>query len=359
MRIALMVRGYIPAPRPGDMVYAPIDLATAIAEGLQKRKHQVTFYGPEGTHLNVATETCGMRPLVSNNQSFQDLLHNIELQMHYVPMLWDLKLARDMFEQAKRGKFDLLYFHHPEVALPFIKKYPEVRVAYTLHDPIYDWYKEVLDLYMTPNQHCISISDSQRKPAPELPYAATVYNGIDTEQFPFSENEGDYLIFAGRIVPEKGLKEAVEVARKSEEKLIIAGPIFPGTQRYFDRYVKPYLNDSIQYVGYIDRDKMQDYYKRAKALLMPIQWEEPFGLTMIEAMACGTPVIALRRGSVPEIIEDGKTGFITDNVNEMVLAVKELYRINRKDCRDHVCKYFTIDIMVKNYEETFKKILSA
>ncbi len=357
MKIAAMVRGYIPAPRPADMVYAPIDLAVSITEGLAKLGHDVTYYGPKGTNLNIPTENCGLRPLASDNKSFQDILHNTDMLMHYVPMLWDLKLARAMFERAESGEYDLLYFHHPEVAYPFAVKYPDVPVVYTVHDPLYDWYEESLELYKTPNQYRISISNNQRKGAENIEFIDTVYNGVDTDAFPYTEKAGDYLLFAGRIVPEKGVKEAVEIARRSGEKLIIAGPVFPNSQKYFNKFVKPFLNDKIKYVGYIARDKLADYYKNAKALLFPLQWEEPFGLTLIEAMACGTPVIALRRGSIPEVVEHGKTGFVVDSVNEMVLALQDINKIKRADCRAHVCKNFTIDTMVHGYEEAFKKVL--
>ncbi len=149
-----------------------------------------------------------------------------------------------------------------------------------------------------------------------------------------------FLLFVGRIVPEKGVKEAIEVAKKSRQRLIIAGTVFPANRKYFNEHVKPHLNDKIKYVGYIERSKLLDYYQQAKALLMPLQWEEPFGMNMIESMACGTPVIALRRGSVPEVEVHNQTGFIADSIDEMAGYVAKLKTIDRTACREHVVKNF-------------------
>jgi glycosyltransferase involved in cell wall biosynthesis len=139
--------------------------------------------------------------------------------------------------------------------------------------------------------------------------------------------------------------------------LIIAGPIFPDNRVYFNKYIKPHLNEKIRYIGYIDRDKILTYFQQAKAMLMPIRWEEPFGRTIIESMACGTPIIAIGRGSVPEIVVDGKTGFVVKSVNEMIKAVGRLDTINRADCREHVVKNFSNQRMIDGYEDVFKKVL--
>jgi glycosyltransferase involved in cell wall biosynthesis len=214
-----------------------------------------------------------------------------------------------------------------------------------------------MELYASPNQHYISISDNQRADAPDLPYAATVYNGIDTDLFAFSEEHDGYLLFTGRIVPEKGVKEAIQVAQQSGQRLLIIGPTYPEYQDYFDTQVKPHLNERVLYLGFMEREHLTKYYQMAKALLFPIQWEEPFGLAMVEAMACGTPVIALRRGSVPEIVKHNKTGFVVDSLAEMAASVDKLDKISRQDCRTHVEKYFSTEHMVDGYAKAFKKLL--
>lgn len=360
MKIATMVRGYIPAPRPKDMVYAPIDLAVEITNSLNNKGHRVDYFGPMGTVLDKedAVETRNLRPLVHDNAEFRALIEDIGQLSHYNPAMWDFYFAQEMFARARKGVYDILHFHHPEAAQPFVKLYPDVPVVYTLHDPIEGIRKEIFELYRTPNQYCVSISNNQRRTAPDLPYAATVYNGIDVEQFNFGKEEhDDFLLFTGRIVPEKGVKEAIQVAQQTDMRLLIIGPLAKDSQEYFDQHIKPHLNEKILYLGFIERDEIARYYQKAKAVLMPIQWEEPFGLTTIEAMACGTPVVVMRRGSMPEIVEDGRSGYIVDSVAEMVEAVKKVHLLHSKDCRQHVLDNFTSELMVDGYEQVYKDII--
>jgi len=359
LRIATMVRGYLPLPRPSDMIYAPIDLAGSLAEGLSAKGHRVDFFGPTGSEsATAAILTQNLRPLATNNQEFQALLAGGEELRHYVPSLWDNYLAEEMFRRAVTGEYDILHFHHPEIALPLARRYRDVPVVYTLNDPVYPWYKEIFELYHSPNQHYVSISNNQRRDAPDLNYTATVYNGIDTDDFRFSAEHEDYLLFAGRIVPEKGVKEAIAVAEATDHRLLIIGPVAPGAQGYFDQYIKPYLNDKILYLGFIERDKILPYYQKAKALLLPLQWEEPFGLTAIEAMACGTPAIAISRGSMPEIIKNRKTGYLVNSVGEMIDAVGKVNKLDRRACREHVKTHFSLKQMVDGYEAVYHKVLA-
>ena len=217
-------------------------------------------------------------------------------------------------------------------------------------------YKEVFELYGSPNQHFVSISNNQRRDAPDLNYAATVYNGVDTEAFTFSATHENYLLYVGRIVPEKGVKEAVQIAEATDHRLLIIGPVSPSAQGYFDQYIKPYLNEKILYLGLIEHNQLLPYFQNAKALLLPLQWEEPFGLTAIEAMACGTPAIAIARGSMPEIIKKGKTGYVVASVGEMIDAVGKVNKIDRRACREHVKANFGIRQMIDGYEKTYRQI---
>ncbi len=362
MKIAMMVRSFIPIPRPGDMIYAPIDLVMAIAKGLGARGHQVTVFAPMGTEFfaeNVTIETMNLRPLVRNQADFDSLINGSEQLAHGQPWLWDQYMVNEIYKRADRGEFDLVHLHHPETALSGAAAHPNVPTVYTLHDPIFGWYKELFELFASDNQKFLSISDNQRRDAPDLPYLATAYNGTDISMFNFSETHDDYLLFVGRVNQEKGVKEAIQVAKESGHKLFIIGPTHVANKDYFDRYIKPELNQDILYLGRMDQDQLTTYYQKAKALLTPVQWEEPFGLTTVEAMACGTPVISLRRGAAPEIIEDGKSGYVVDSVSEMVEAVANIDKIKRKDCRKRVEDVFTHDRMVDRYEDAFYDLISG
>jgi glycosyltransferase involved in cell wall biosynthesis len=359
MKIATMVRSYLPVPRPADMIYAPLDLAEAISEGLTARGHSVTLFGPTGTKIQTRTESLNLRSLAGSREEFERLMSNPDYTSHNYTGLWDLYMVKEMFERARAGEFDLIHLHHPETGLPFANLYPDVPVVYTLHDPVAPWWREVLEMYESPNQFYISISDNQRLPAPDLRYISTVYNGIDTRQYasPTDTTKDDFLLFVGRIVPEKGVKEAIQVAKMTGDRLLIIGPTYPDVQGYFDQYVRPELNERILYLGFMERDQVIKYFQKAKAMLFPVQREEPFGMTMVEAMSCGTPVIALRHGSIPEVVTDGVSGYVVDSLTEMAAAVNRIGEIDPQDCRNHVEQHFSLGHMVNNYIAAFQKVL--
>jgi glycosyltransferase involved in cell wall biosynthesis len=228
-----------------------------------------------------------------------------------------------------------------------------------MNDPVYPWYKELFEMYNSPNQHFVSISNNQRRDAPDLPYAETIYNGVDLDAFAFSPDAEDYLLIAGRVIPEKGFKEAIELAKTTGDRLLMIGPVYPDQQGYFNQYIKPHLSDKILYLGMMEQAQLVKYYQKAKAFITPIQWEEPFGLTAIEAMACGTPVISLNRGAASEIIVQGKTGFVVASMGEMADAVRRVGEISRAECRLHVEQNFSNELMVDRYEKVFRKIVST
>lgn len=345
-----MARGYLPAPHPGDMTNAPSDIAVAEATGLARSGHDVTFFGPKGTRLPlVKVRSAGLPAMVHGLRDLGAILEAESKSSHNLLGLWDQYLAYDMLMRASRGEFDVLHFHHPEAALPFARLFPEVPVVYTIHDPIDHWFREALTRYGSPNQFVVSISDKQREPAPKLPYLATTHNGIDTRLFSYCDEGEDYLLFCGRITAEKGVREAIEVARRTGARLYIVGAVYDGQRHYFETQVRPFLNDRIQYLGFMERTAIVELYQKARVLLFPVQWEEPFGLTMIEAMACGTPVIATPRGSVPEVVRDGVTGYIRRDIDEMAEAVGRVDQLRRSDCRTFALRQFSNTVMVKNY----------
>jgi glycosyltransferase involved in cell wall biosynthesis len=184
----------------------------------------------------------------------------------------------------------------------------------------------------------------------------TIHHGIDIQQFDFRPDPEDYLLFFGRIHPDKGTREAIEIARACNRKLLIAGII--QDEEYYQRHVVPQLRDGkVEYIGSVGPAERNTLLGRACAMLHPISFDEPFGLSIVEAMACGTPVIAFNRGSMTELIVHGKNGFLVDSLDAAIEAVCEIGKIDRNYCRQHVEKYFTADRMVEEYVEVYNRIL--
>ena len=200
----------------------------------------------------------------------------------------------------------------------------------------------------------VSISDADR--SADLDYIKTIHHGINIKQFDFQPAPSDYLLFFGRIHNDKGARQAVEIAGACDKKLILAGII--QDQAYYDRYIDPCLdNDKVMYAGSVGPVERNRLLGKASALLHPIQFNEPFGLSVIESMACGTPVIAFDRGSMPELIKNGKTGFLVNNVDEAVEAVACIKEIDRAICRRHVERHFTVDRMINEYIQVYEMII--
>lgn len=351
LRIASMVTGRFTTPQPLGITYAPIDIAVALTNGLAERGHAASYFAPEGSSISSGIlETCNM-PALQQSSAALPSIENIE-------NLWNQNLIAHMFRRAELGEYDILHIHPIPSGMPFGISHPTIPVIYTIHDPLSSWRTQAYRQLQSKNQWFVSISDEQRKPAPDLQYAATVYNGVDPAVFPFSAAKGEYLLFVGRIHPDKGLKGAIAVAQVTGDRLVIVGQIGPEWQSFWDTEIKPHLNDKITYAGFVDRSQLYKYYQKAKAFLMPIEWEEPFGLVMTEAMACGTPVVAFRRGSVPEVVIDGTTGFIVDTIEEMISAVGRIDSIDRANCHRHIEENFSIKKMIDGYETVYREILA-
>jgi glycosyltransferase involved in cell wall biosynthesis len=206
-----------------------------------------------------------------------------------------------------------------------------------------------------------TISRSQRRPLPPGSGAARfvghVYNAIDVESFPFQAEKGEDLLFLSRVSPDKGPQIAIDVARRLGRRLLIAGKVDNYDRQFFEEVIRDQIDgEQIVFLGEADSRRKRELYKNAHCVLMPLTWEEPFGLVMPEAMACGTAVIALRRGAAPELIEHGKTGFVVDTVDEMVEAVKQVGRIDPAACREHVRARFTPSIMAGNYLRVYEEL---
>jgi glycosyltransferase involved in cell wall biosynthesis len=215
---------------------------------------------------------------------------------------------------------------------------------------------KILPVYQKYNRRAyyVAISDADRSPA--LDYSATIYHGIDLHQFTFRPEPGTYLLFFGRIHPDKGAREAVAIAQKFGMPLIMAGIV--QDQAYFTRHVEPYIDGKqVMYVGSVGPVQRNDLLGGAYALLHPINFDEPFGLSVIEAMACGTPVIACHRGSMPEVIAHRRTGFLVNSANEAIKALSHIPELKRTTCREWVEARFSVDRMVEDYSNLYKQII--
>ncbi len=253
----------------------------------------------------------------------------------------------EAFEHA--AEFDLIHSHYDFMALTYTRlvKTPVLTTIHGFSSPrILPVYRKYRDGYF------VSISDSDR--APGLNYLATVYNGIDFSLYPLQESGGDDLVFLGRIHPDKGVHLAIAVARMSGLPLLIAGII--QDEAYFQEQVKPHLDDQIRYIGPVDVSGKNELFARARALLHLNTIPERFGLVLAEANAAGVPVIAMDLGSCREVIQDGQTGFLVNNVREAVRALERLSQIDRNACRQRVQQCFSIETMVEAYERVYHTI---
>lgn len=266
------------------------------------------------------------------------------------PKVWECLHVSELFERAEQ--FDLIHNHCGFLPLTYssLVETPVVATIHGFSSP------RILPVYKKYNGKVfyISISDSDRSPG--LDYTTTIHPGINLKDFAFNPDQGEVLLFFGRIHPDKGTKEAIEIAKRCGKKLIIAGII--QDEDYFRKYVEPHIdNRNVVYVGRADPLKGGNLLGNALALLHPINFDEPFGLSIIEAMACGTPVVAFNRGGMPEIIEDGTNGFLVSDQEEAVKALARIKEINRADCRKVVEDRFTVDHMVGKYIDVYKQVL--
>ncbi|GAA3966466.1 glycosyltransferase family 4 protein [Mucilaginibacter dorajii] len=317
--------------------YGPWEqIASNIAEGLVKLGIEVTLFATgdsiTGGKLDAVCET-GYEEDRSQDAKVLECLHISNLM-------------------EKAAEFDIIHNNFDFLPLTYsaLIKTPMITTIHGFSSPrIIPVYKKYNDI-----GHYVSISNSDR--SPDLNYLATVYNGLDTRDFQFYEEPDDYLVYFGRIHPDKGTAEAIEIAKKSKRRLLIAGII--QDKNYYREKVEPFLSDQIQYIGHAGPDKRRELLGKAYALLHPISFNEPFGMSVAEAMLCGTPVIAFNKGSMPELIKDGQTGFLVDTVDEAVNAVEWLDQISRADCHDWANSQFSCDKMMGDYLRLYEQILN-
>jgi glycosyltransferase involved in cell wall biosynthesis len=258
---------------------------------------------------------------------------------------------------AKADYFDVIHSHIDWIHLPLLQRLG-VPFLTTLHGRLdLPYLRNVTRPFAKPP--FVSISDSQRLPLPDLNWAATVYHGLPTATFDPCDEPGGYLAFLGRISPEKGPETAVRLAKAAGLPLRIAAKIPRGGNQYFNEHIQPFLDDDrVQFVGEVGEKDKASFLRNAAALLFPIDWPEPFGLVMIEAMACGTPTVAFRRGSVPEIVEDGVSGFVVDDEDQALAAISRLGELDRRAVRAAFERRFTSSRMAEDYVKVYSNLLT-
>ncbi len=314
-----------------------------LTEELIRQGHEVTLFASGDSETKARLVAACRRSLRLDEQCIDQMAHQILMLEH-------------VFQRA--AEFDIIHFHVDYLHFPLSRRQPITHLT-TLHGrldipDLIPLYQEFQDMPV------ISISNEQRKPLPWANWQATVYHGLPAGLYRFRAEPGSYLAFMGRISPEKRVDRAIEIAKRIQIPLKIAAKVDPVDKDYFETVVAPLLDDLlIEFVGEIGDAQKNEFLGNAYALLLPIDWPEPFGLVMIEAMACGTPVIAYRGGAVPEVMEEGHTGFIVEELEDAVEAVRRVPELSRKRCREVFEQRFTATRMAHDYLQAYKRLIGG
>jgi glycosyltransferase involved in cell wall biosynthesis len=312
-----------------------------LTEELVNQGHEVTLFA-SGDSITTAK----LVPCVS--QALRLDPNCIDSQVHHIYLL------ERVFRLA--DEFDIVHFHIDYLHFPLSRRngFPQLTTLHGRLDipDLVPLYKEFVDMPL------VSVSNSQREPLPWVQWVGTVYHGLPEYLYCFHEKPGSYLAFLGRISPEKRPDIAIEIARCVGIPLKIAAKVDKADQDYYDQRIKPLLNDPlVEYIGEIDDRQKEEFLGKAYALLFPVDWPEPFGLVMIEALACGTPVIAFGNGSVTEVMEEGRTGYVVDDVETAVKAIEKIEKIDRHLCRQVFENRFSAAKMAEGYLAIYDKLL--
>jgi glycosyltransferase involved in cell wall biosynthesis len=340
LRIAVLAPPWFAVPPTG---YGGIEwVVSLLADGLVDAGHDVTLFasGDSRTRAKLAA----IFPEAPSRQIGRTF--------------WELRHALSCFERA--DEFDVINDHTGMLGAT-LGATVTTPVVHTVHGPLTGDPGQIYEQIsrVAPNVGLISISMNQRKPRPDLNWVANCPNALDFSVYPVMPHRGEYLLFLGRMSPDKGAHRAVAVARETGLPLKLAGKMQePKEREYFHELVEPHLVNGIEYMGEVTHGEKVELLQHARATLFPIEWEEPFGLVMIESMACGTPVIATRRGAVPEVIEDGRSGIIVDDYREMAGALERADELEPLELRRYVEEEFSPQRMVRNYVAAYETAIS-
>ncbi len=334
-----------------------------IVQGLVKKGHQITLLGT-GDSVIPGVEII---PVIEKEFVSMPPYEN----PFYGETAYLVKLAKKIEEIG--NNFDIIHNHtYPEFINLMVENKVKTPIVSTIHAQYFPEFDEVLSLF--PETYLISISEAHKKSFKKTKFYKVVYNGIDTNIYSFQEKKDDYLLWLGRLskakntdgsfMDPKGIRWAIKLAEDSGSRLLLSGNI--EDMEFYKRDVEPHLNDKIQWIGpkgpelKLTKPEVAALMQKARAFLMTINWYEPFGLVMAEAMSCGTPVIGFDRGAVSELVIDGKTGFVVSpekGIEGLKEALAKIDTVKPQDCRDHVVKNFSIETMVDSYEKTYEEIL--
>jgi len=330
-------------------------VAYYLTEELVKRGHQVTLFASGNSKTSAELN------FVRENSLAED-------KIPWSDTFWELEQLSFSFRKAKN--FDLIHSHIGLRAL-FFQDFVEPGVIHTFHNPVQCDSKKlpvplkILKLHGETTNACF-LSQAAKDLCPiNLNNSWVAYNGIDTDLFKFNSQPEDFFLWVGRVDPYKGIENVVEIAKRADIKLYLAGKIDPEREKYFNNEIKPNLSEKIKFLGELTQKELAKLYQKAKALLYPIEWNEPFGLVMAEAQACGTPVITFDLGSTSEVVKNEKTGFVIPfknkkgekNIRDFVKAINKVDRIERKACRERIEDKFSIKKMVDRYEDIYYELL--
>jgi glycosyltransferase involved in cell wall biosynthesis len=314
-----------------------------LTEELVRLGHEVTLFASGDSNTTAKLVPACPKALWRDDRCRETLPHHVGL----------LELV---FDDVSR--FDVIHFHCDYLHFPLLRRHPCASVT-TLHGRLH--VPDVAGLFLEyPEVPLVSISASQRRPIPRANWQATVHHGLPRDLHTFREGPGDYLVFLGRVSPEKRLDRAIAIARQAGMPLKVAAKVYPEERHYFKQAIEPLLRATesfVEFVGEVGGRVKDELLGNARALLFPIDWPEPFGLVMIEALACGTPVIAWNNGSVPEVITNGVTGFVVDSVEQAVEAVEYVGWLNRKTCRKVFEERFDAARMARDYLDVYRRLV--
>lgn len=337
MRIAQIAPLQVPVPPRG---YGGTErVVYELTEALVRLGHEVTLFATGDSHTSAR-----LIPAVERAINFDP---GVDVTAYHLAMLEDVYDVAD--------QFDVIHSHLDVLTLPFIRR-TTTPTLLTLHDRLTKpGAQRAYAHYHKANY--VSISDAQRIGHSDLRFVATIHHGVDVDRFPFSDEPGEYLVFVGRMSPEKRPDLAIEIARRAGIPLKIAAKVDHNEEPYFREVIEPLLSHPlITWLGEVDELTKRELMAHALALLLPINWPEPFGMVFIEALACGTPVLSCPTGSVPELLEDGVTGYSSMDTDALVAAARDVHRISRRECRAYAKTRFDTCVMASKYIALYQQL---